>query len=182
MKRLLLGVVALALAFTAGVASAQTTPSPGTWGLGFHHVDAPIGIRWWLNDKVALDAGIGVGSDEAPAVDENLSHWALDLGVPILLRSFDRLNFLVRPGIMFQSQEVVVDPGPPVDTDNDTFMSVGVELEAEVFLTDRFSVSASHGFAFVNADPAVGSSTTDWGTTGANFTNIGFHVYLSERR
>lgn len=179
MKRLL-GVAALALAFTAGVATAQTTPESGTWALGFHHVDAPIGIRWWLNDKVALDAGLGVGSEESAAFDENLSRWALDLGVPILLRSFDRLNFMVRPGLMFVNEETVTDPGPPVETGDDSFMTVGVELEAEVFLTNRFSVSAAHGFAFMNTDPAVGESTTDWGTTGANFTNIGFHLYLSD--
>lgn len=176
MKRLI-GWVALALVVCAGAASAQ---GGGEFkgALGFHNVEAPVGIRWWINDKVALDAALGVGSDENTAVDENLSRWALDLGVPILLRSFDRLDFLVRPGIMFQSQEGVVDPGPPLVTDDGTTMTLGVELEAEVFLLENFSVSAAHGFAIVNTDPPVGESTSDWGTTGANFTNIGFHVYL----
>lgn len=179
MKKRLFGLVVLALAVTAGLASAQTAPVPGAWALGFHHIDAPIGIRWWLSDRVALDAGLGLGSEENAAFDENLSKWALDLGLPILLRSYDRLNFMVRPGLMFMNEETVTDPGPPVETGDDSFMTVGVELEAEAFLTNRFSVSAAHGFAFMNSDPAEGESTTDWGTTGAQFTNIGFHLYLS---
>ena len=40
------------------------------------------------------------------------------------------------------------------------------------------SVSAAQGFGIVNNNPAVGGSTTDWGTSGANFTDLGFHVYL----
>jgi hypothetical protein len=57
-------------------------------------------------------------------------------------------------------------------------MVIQGELEAEVFLVDNVSVSASQGFQFTNFDPAVGGSETDFGTTGANFTNLGFHVYL----
>jgi hypothetical protein len=51
-------------------------------------------------------------------------------------------------------------------------------LEAEVVLLEHFSVSAAPGFAIVNTDPPGGESTSDWGPTGANFTTIGFHVYL----
>lgn len=177
MKRLI-AVVAFALVLCAGVASAQGGPQHPNGALGFHKVEAPLGVRWWFNDKVALDAGLGIGSEEDTDVDENLTHWALDVGVPIVLSSFDRLHFMLRPGILFQSEDDVVDPGPPVETDNSTVMTIGAELEAEFFFTDNFSVSASHGFAIVNTDPAVGESTTDWGTTGANFTNIGFHVYV----
>ncbi len=148
-------------------------------GLGFHNIEAPLGIRWWLSgQKIAIDAGIGFGSEENVAVDENLSHWALDFGVPMCVKSWDKVHFMVCPGIVYTSEEDVIDPGPPVVTDNSTAFSIGAELEAEVFLVDNFSVSASQGFAFVNTDPAVGQSTTDWGTTGSNFTHIGFHVYL----
>lgn len=176
--KVLIGAVALAMVLGAGVASAKGEAEGYKGSLGFHNVDAPVGVRWWLSDKVALDAGLGLGSEENTAVDENLSHWALDLGVPIMLKSFDRLHFMVRPGLLYTSEETVTVPGPPVQKDNDTTMSIGAELEAEVFLTPNFSVSAAHGFEFVNYDPAVGPSSTDWGTTGANFTNIGFHVYM----
>ena len=45
-------------------------------------------------------------------------------------------------------------------------------------VADNFCVSAVHGFAIVNDDPAVDA---DWGTTGDNFTHVGFHVYLFGR-
>jgi len=176
MKRLL-GAVLLALVTLTGVASAQGAAEHEQGGVGFHSIQAPLGGRWWLNPKFAIDAGLGFGSNEVGG-GENLSHWALDIGVPITMRKFDRLSVLFRPGILYQSQEVITDPGPPVIKDNDTQMALNLELEAEVFLTDRFSVSASEGLSFINTSPAGGGSTTDWGTTGANFTTLGFHVYM----
>jgi hypothetical protein len=169
--KLRIGLVVLALALGTGVAAAQEHHMKGA--LGFHEVDAPLGIRWWFSEKMAFDGGLGFGSDEIGG--ENFSHMALDLGLPITLKSWDRVHFIVRPGIVYRTQEV---PTPPAGTDNNTQMVIQGELEAEVFLVENFSVSAAHGFAIVNNDPAVGGSTTDYGTTGANFTNIGFHVYL----
>lgn len=178
----LLGAVSLALVALTGVASAQGTAQQATadheqGGVGFHSIQAPLGGRWWLNPKFAIDAGLGFGSNESGA-GTSLSNWALDLGVPITMRTFDRLSVMFRPGILYQSVEVITDTGPPIVTDNDTQMALNLELEAEVFLTDHFSVSASEGLAFINTSPAGGSSTTDWGTTGANFTTLGFHVYM----
>jgi hypothetical protein len=172
--KLRIALVVLALVLGAGAASAQTHYAGA---LGFHDVDAPVGLRWWFSgQKIGLDVGLGFGSEEI--ADENFSHWALDVGLPVMLKSWDRVHFLVRPGIVYRSQEVVTDPGPPLVTDEDTSLTLQGELEAEVFLADNFSVSAAHGLAIVNTDPAAGGSSTDWGTTGANFTNIGFHVYL----
>lgn len=182
----LLGAVSLALVALTGVASAQGTAQPVAaeheqGGVGFHSFQAPLGGRWWLNQKFAIDVGLGVGSEEVglPAGEStSLSSWALDLGVPITMRKYDRLYVLFRPGILYTSQEDVTDPGPPVVKDSDTSMALNLEIEAEVFLTDHFSVSASTGLAFVSNSPAQGESTTDWGTTGSNFTTVGFHVYM----
>jgi hypothetical protein len=171
--KLRLGLVALALVLCAGAANAQ---AQYRGALGFHDLDAPIGIRWWLGDKLGFDAGLGFGSNEI--ADESFSFYAIDLGLPVMLKQWDRVHFMVRPGIVYRSQEVDILGGPGVDKDNDTFLTIQGELEAEVFLADNFSVSAAHGLAIVNTDPAVGDSSTDYGTTGANFTNIGFHVYL----
>jgi len=38
-------------------------------GLGFRSTDAPIGIRWWLSDMIAVDAGVLVGGSDAQARD-----------------------------------------------------------------------------------------------------------------
>ena len=171
MKRML-SLAALALVVGAGVASAQ--PSHPKGGLGFHDASVPVGVRWWISDKVGLDAAIGFGSNEVGS--ETFTNWGLDIGVPIMLKSWDRVHFMFRPGIEYFSQEVPLIPGP--GTDNDTDMLILAELEAEVFLAENFSVSASHGLGIVNRDPANGASTTDWSTFGGNFTNVGFHVYL----
>ena len=40
-------------------------------GLGFRSSDAPIGIRWWFNHQVALDAGIGFTSEKLNYSDVN---------------------------------------------------------------------------------------------------------------
>jgi len=174
MKRLLC-MVAIGLLASAGGALAQ--PSHYDGGLGFHRVEAPIGIRWWLTgQKIALDAGVGFGSTDIGS--ETLSNWAIDLGLPIRLRSWDRVHFIVRPGILYQSQEEI-NPSPPFDKDSATALTILGELEAEFFVADNLSVSASHGIGIVNNNPAFGgSSTTDWQTFGANFTEVGFHVYL----
>ena len=155
MKRLIC-MVAIALIASAGAALAQG-PTHNSGGLGFHNSDAPIGIRWWLNgQKIALDAGVGFGSTDTGT--ETLSNWALDLGVPIALKTWDKVHFMVRPGILYESRDVIVGPG----TDTDTDLIIQGELEAEYFI----------------ADPPVGSSTTNWTTFGNNFTEVGFHVYL----
>lgn len=168
--------LALALTLVAGTAIAQPTHPDGA--LGFHNIEAPIGIRWWFSgQKMALDAGLGFGSEEVG--DEDFSNFAIDVGLPIRLKSWDRVHFMVRPGILYTSQEEEVGPPAlPVETDNTTVMALQGELEVEVFLADNVSFSAAHGLAIVNTDFADGGSATDWGTTGANFTNIGFHVYL----
>jgi hypothetical protein len=164
--------LALALTLFAGTAIAQPTHPDGA--LGFHNIEAPLGIRWWFSgQKMALDAGLGFGSEEVG--DEDLSNLALDLGLPIRLKSWDRVHFMVRPGILYTSQEEIIGPG---ETDDTTALTVQGELEVELFLADNVSFSAAHGIAFVNTDEAGGGSTSDFGTTGANFTNIGFHVYL----
>jgi hypothetical protein len=178
MKRLICMAV-LGVILSAGAAAAQGPTHP-SGALGFHNTEAPIGIRWWLSgQKIALDAGVGFGSHNESVAGTNvsLSNWALDLGLPIALKTWDKVRFIVRPGILYLSQEAVVGPGTTTDTGTDLIVSG--ELEAEVFLAENVSISASHGIAIDNVNPAGGgSSHTDWSTFGANFTQIGFHVYL----
>src|SRR5262252_5975839 len=93
MKRLICMAV-FGLIVSAGAALAQGPTHP-SGALGFHSTEAPIGIRWWLSgQKIALDAGVGFGShDEAGT---SLSNWALDIGLPIALKTWDRVHFMVR--------------------------------------------------------------------------------------
>lgn len=151
-------------------------------GLGFHNVEAPVGVRWWLpGQKIGIDVGLGFGATPASAYpDESLTFWALDAGVPFVIHSWERVHVLLRPGVLYQSrQEAITTPPTAFDTDNATIFDASLEIEAEAFLMNNCSVSASHGLRY-RSDNAVGSgdSRTSWGTIGNNFTTIGFHVYF----
>jgi hypothetical protein len=147
--------------------------------LGFHDVTAPIGVRWWFaGQTIGLDAGFGLGSDKVPGADESLRHWELDFGVPLLLKSWDRVHLIGRPGVAFGSQDVVTSVAP-FAKDQETTVRLAAELEAEVFLVNDVSVSASHGISWNSTNPpGPGDNLTHWGTFGNNFTEVGFHVYL----
>lgn len=168
----------------ADMDSGEATHNSG--GPGFHSVEAPVGIRWWFSgQKVALDLGLGFSSDPA-FIDPNESEtsFAIEAGVPFVCHSWSRAHALIRPGILYQSQQVGFDsdlttPGIQFDTENQTTFDVMLEGEAEVFLADNVSVSAAHGIGFRSFDPGFGAdSQTSFRTRGNNFTTIGFHVYM----
>ncbi len=157
-------------------------PSHPNGGLGFHSITAPLGVRWWLGEqKFGVDLGIGFQSNPAPSYDgESLTGWAVELGMPIVLKSWDKVHVLVRPGFLYESEEVQMSSPPePFATDDATTLTIEGEIEAEVFIVDSFSVSASHGIGFYSFSPAGGGdSETSFGTLGNNFSHIGFHVYF----
>jgi hypothetical protein len=149
--------------------------------LGFHNLTAPLGGRWWLGgQKIGLDFGLGFASEPASGYDEDLTNWAVEVGVPIVVKNWDKVHVLFRPGLLYESEEVqMTSPPTPFATDDMTSFSLTAEIEAEVFIVDNFSVSASHGIGFFSVDPAGGGdSSTSFGTLGNNFSLIGFHVYF----
>ena len=151
-------------------------------GLGFHTTDAPVGFRWWMSgQKVAIDVGVGFGSDQAPLYpDEKINNWTIDFGVPFVMRSWERVHVLFRPGFAFHSQQVVVtNPPTAFNTDDETSFRLSAEIEGELFLADNFSVSASEGIEFTSLNPVgPGDTITSFSTLGRNFTQVGFHIYF----
>src|SRR5438093_10091715 len=100
MKRLILAVVcSLSLFATASFAQQDAVHADG--GAGFHDIAAPLGIRWWLSgQKLGLDLGLGFGSDPSLiSADDKVSHFAVDVGVPIVMHSWEGVHVLFRPGI-----------------------------------------------------------------------------------
>ena len=190
MKRFRLVLAALTIV-TLGLGGAALADDMGSashkgLGPGFHSIEAPVGLRWWFSgQKVALDLGFGFTSDPA-FIDPNETEtsFAVEAGVPFVCHSWDRVHALIRPGILYQSQQIGFDsdgttPGVQFDTENQTTLDVMLEGEAEVFLADNFSVSAAHGIGFRSFDPGFGAdSQTSFRTRGNNFTTIGFHIYL----
>ena len=146
-------------------------------------LDAPLGVRWWLGaQKLGLDLGFGLGTHKNELADKNTNDWSIDAGIPVSLKSWERARVIVRPGVNYTSQEDYV-PGSSLGTFEkitDKFMTVTGEIEAEVFLVENVSVSASEGLGFVNYNPGESGekSTTDFATFGRNFTSVGFHVYM----
>ena len=193
MKRAML-TLACSLSLLATAAFAHdpgVADEHGHGGVGFHDIAAPLGIRWWLSgENFGIDVGVGFGS-EPSGIDpnESVSHYALDVGVPIVMHSWNGVHVLFRPGLLYTSQQVGFDSDPGAgfsfDTDNATSLSVRAELEGELFLRDNFTVSASEGIEFVTdqaANTVPGApdpdSQSSFGTIGREFTQIGFHIYF----
>lgn len=154
-------------------------------GLGFHDLDAPVGVRWWLaGQKVGIDLGVGFSSESATLEgypDDNTSSLAFSAGIPIVVKSWERVHVLFRPGFFYHKEEFVVSDATllePFATEDLKTMRISAELEAEVFLMNNLSVSASHGIAYESVDFGGPDKQTGFGTLGNNFTDIGFHMYL----
>lgn len=153
MNRLITAVAALLVAASFAGPSTARAVEHVNGSLGFHNLEAPVGIRWWLSgQKVGVDVGLGFVSVPAPSYsDEKLTSWAVDVGVPLVLRSWDRVHVIVRPGMLYTSQQLeATSPPTAFDTADLTSFLLSGEVEAEVFLVDNFSVSASHGIAFIS--------------------------------
>lgn len=186
MKRLItVAAATLAILFSSPPAAVHAEMMSGehmNGSLGFHNVEAPIGLRWWFSgQKVGLDVGLGFASTPAPSYsDEKLTSWTVEVGVPFVIHSWSRAHVMLRPGILYGSQQFEsTSPPTPFDTADGTTFVVTGEVEAEVFLVENVSVSASHGIGFASFDPpGSGDSITSFSTFGNNFTNIGFHVYF----
>ena len=170
--------IGLALAFLVLFATQAFGVTHDDIAIGFHTTSAPIGLRWWFNENqsMAFDVAIGVTSNDTG--DDSETDFTLDLGLPIVMKSWDRVHLLFRPGFMYESDaEVVLG-----EVERGSNISILAELEGEVFITENFSASASHGFGIFITDPPVpddveSESSTDWGTFGNNITDIGFHLY-----
>jgi hypothetical protein len=170
---------------TPALADDETTMPAGEHhrgSIGFHNTSAPLGVRWWLgSEKLAVDLGLGFHSDPSFIYpSEKLKGWAVDVGVPILLQSWNRVHVMFRPGLLYESQQVEATAPPTAfDTENQKTMSITGEIEGEAFILHNFSVSASTGLAFVSFDPGFGADKLNSFTTiGNNFTNVGFHLYM----
>jgi len=182
MKRVAVAVAVLLIGVTSLAFAQDGAPSHRDIGVGFHNVEAPLGIRWWINQqKVGLDFGLGYSSTPAGSdPDESVTGFTFEFGVPFVIHSWERTHVLLRPGLLYDSQEVGIGAGPAFDTRTETTFAITGELEAEVFLVDNVSFSAATGIAYQSVDPDIPGvdSQSSFGTIGSNFTNIGFHVYF----
>jgi len=183
----------LLAALVAAVSPSLAKDMTGKYSLGFHHWNAPIGGRYWVNQSVALDLGLGFTSREVvkdysaePLETAQSTSFQLEAGVPIKLYDADIAHFYARPAVMMG----ILDgrSGSPYAFSSDekwTSLDLILSLGAELFFGEHFSVEASHGvkanFTAV-PDDVKDDIDTDWLTSfqtfGNNLTTIGFHFYF----
>jgi len=198
LKRLMLAtalmfVVAAVPASAASLAPADTARKVMMGGIGFRAPVNPlsfaliepqaaptIGIRQWFNKRVGFDLAVGYYQAEIKPLPEKFTGYTVDTGIPISIkRPSQRVNLILRPGFQWGQLEDVDETPPPITIDWD-LLGATAELEVEWMVTDKLSISASHGAGYFrlrdNGNPKT--SRTFVGTLGSNFTELGFHVYL----
>lgn len=189
------------------VAAASAQAAEGTMGgIGFRSLDGPsntltaapvtfsvspaLGIRHWFSPKAGVDLAVGFTtlslelSPPTTKTDEGTG-FVFDVGIPWAVKKWEKVNFIFRPGFTYGTAEAKDKTAlAPPDKFTSTLLSVSGELEVEWMVTDHVSISAAHGIAYRdvelkdNSSPENKAKITGWDTTGNNFTQLGFHVYL----
>jgi len=148
----------------------------GKWGLGYFSSDAPVGVRYWVNEKVGVD--VGLGFDNTDLGDESAMSFWFEIGAPYVLMGTERANFFFRPGLVYASLDDRVYGSGTLD---DTWTNITIKLTpgAEVFFGEHFSLEAAHGITIdLMSPPGDGDSSTNFGTGAYSITQLGFHFYF----
>jgi len=167
-----------------------------SWALGYFFDDAPIGVRYMLNDKTGLDAGFGFQqedgpdfSDPDPGATTSNTVFTFELGAQFNMIHQERADFFLRPFFTLQNIPYFLDDGAGGYTDESvTDTRFGVILGAEWHATDNLSlsfghglgVSSGHGVSPGETEGAEPESSTSIATTGltTGSTSIGFRWYF----
>lgn len=182
MKKLLLTAVTL----VSLAAPAMAVDLQGKAGFGYVRPEFPVGGRLWLNDGLALDAGIGF-SNFSPDQGDGETAWGIDFGVPFVIRNQGNAIFFVRPGLSATSDGGDEDTAAGQTTE----FWVSGTLGAEYFFTDNFSIQAAHGLRYrsvtskgdLDSDPSTTGDRYDFTdsfleTEAFGVSSIGFHYYF----
>lgn len=201
MIRRMLALLTVALIATFSPARAAEPPAAGPMGgLGFHVGGSPfsallsnlvaevpqsspfVGGRHWFNGSAGFDLGAGYNyfQRKEGASKKTYTGFALDAGVPLSLKRWNNVNFILRPGAQFGSLEEKDESAPPAVTTTWTMAGASLDLEVEWMVAEKVSVSAAHGIGWhqMKDDFTPESKYTAFGTSGSDFTQLGFHVYL----
>lgn len=198
--------------FMAGSAFAQTANQrvEGMTGVGYFNAaggsDADIvGVRYWMNDGMAIDFGVGVRfqnnqtdpQDTATAPETtSLFDYAFDLGIPWVMHGEENMIVYFRPGVTIAGVQgfdtsSVDDAGAPVVGDKGYDINFRGELAigGEFFLGQmgwpNLSFSGQIGlgidvmsFKESGADSDVSFSTVARDVSITESGQLGFHIYF----
>ena len=162
---------ALAAALLLTVSAVPSFAGAGQWGLGYFRPEAPVGGRFWFNDKVSADVGVGFQS-LSPDVGDSQSAFVLDLGVPFVVAESGAAKFFIRPGYTYGSQDLG-------GTNNQTTQFwISGSLGVEYYFTDSFSMQAAHGVRYTSVDSDQAGKWTTFESEDFGISSIGFHYYF----
>lgn len=159
-----------------GSTAALAVEKEGTFALGFSNSEAPVGLRYFMNEQMGLDLGLGFESKDL-GEESGTSFW-FEAGLTYVVKDYEQAFFFVRPALGFASLDNRVYGSGPSD-EKWTKMRLGANLGAEVRLAHHFGLTFQHGLAFVNTsvpdEVAAGGedSFSDLMTTGENITEAG---------
>jgi len=187
-KKLMVFALVIVLATPAISAAMDKT---GALGLGFYDWKAPIGIRYWFSPTAGFDLGLGFDtwqeqdqSTGAAAGDlATMLDFRVDAGLVYVAIPTPNTNFLVRPGVLFESSQDAWIAG---EKKSSTSIDITLHLGVEHFFNDRFSLSAGHGIRVNLYNPAGDEVSTDADTKskttfhsdGMSIVDLGFHFYF----
>jgi hypothetical protein len=194
MKRILL---ALSLSLLALPSSSFAVDKTGHLAIGYFNPDAPLGIRYPITPKVALDVGVGfaqaeIGDDPttAAAGDEKKNmEFHIEAGIPLTIMDRENVNLFFRPGVLFRfiptyNRATVADP---YEKKSESETAISLILGAEWFPTGDLSLSVGTGLEIESSkgvdanDLTTGdldSSSSINGLQALDITRIGFHFYF----
>jgi hypothetical protein len=142
----LFATVLLVLAFaSAALAENANQRVVGKKGIGYYSSEAPLGVRYWMNENMAFDFGVNLGlktkQDDPASIDdpnttsvvegvedETLMDWAFDLGLPYVLHSEENTIVYARPGITLVGTNVFDRSGLPAGSTSSTLSEKGYDM------------------------------------------------------
>jgi hypothetical protein len=184
MNRITLAVATLALAMTAGNASAANSLNAGTMGLNVSFInstaiggiDTPsifmINGRYFTSKDMAIEAGIGISVNDSGQPNSS-THTDIGFlaGVRKYIKTEDFAPF-VGGRIQYLSTQ---------QNNNDvTDWYLGVEAGAEYFLAKQFSLEGAVGFGYASSEyqTTPGGPTYKATTFGTRSYNVGANFYF----
>ena len=168
MKRFIALATLVVAVTTASLQAAE--PKPGTFGLGWYSLSAPVGGRIWVSPMVGVDLGLGFADKNLLGAANDRFH--INVGIPVNVIMTEKVNFFIRPGVEFQTN------ARTVGTALKSKMIITADLGVEWFVTERFSLTAGHGLQveqLSGPDDKVGISAL----RALSFENVGFHFYFN---
>jgi hypothetical protein len=129
--------------------------------IGFWDPNAPVAIRYMLNDDWELGGGIGFFKP-----DEGDTGFSIAIMAVRRLIHANRAHLGIRPTFF---KEFNTEP---------ELLSIGVDLVAEIEIASAVSVIASHGIEYQTLDFEGGESATVFQTRYDTQSRVGFWVEL----